>query len=273
MRAAHRYNRYPKSSPMTYGSSKADLNDVSPAPNPSGPQEQPVAVPLESAKENKGAIEALVQEEKKQNSKKQPDPKDDQPKLNFYSQNEDDKKQASSNREIEDANDPEEIIFTQKDTAKVIAHRQKDIQEINFKKQSEREQYSNDNTVSDQYREGQNLPSNYANAHGAHNRRNASSKPKKKSQNQPIKIIKNINNNNYIFNNPQIEIKNPQMQGGSVINAQQYYAASSGQTKSTTQQYPNPNGITVIKENNIIMSGPNMAGPQQTNMMTRRLAE
>ena len=65
------------------------------------------------------------------------------------------------------------------------------------------------------------------------------------------------------------------MQGGSVINTQQYYAASNNnqQTKSTTQQYPNPNGITVIKENNIIMSGPNMAGPQQTNMMGRRLAD
>jgi hypothetical protein len=38
--------------------------------------------------------------------------------------------------------------------------------------------------------------------HGA--RRSGSSKPKKKSQHnqQPIKIIKNINNNNYIFNNP-----------------------------------------------------------------------
>lgn len=45
--------------------------------------------------------------------------------------------------------------------------------------------------------------------HGAHQRRSGSSKPKKKNQNQPIKIIKNINNNNYIFNNPQIEIKNP----------------------------------------------------------------
>lgn len=39
--------------------------------------------------------------------------------------------------------------------------------------------------------------------HGPHQgRRSGSSKPKKKSQNQPIKIIKNINNNNYIFNNP-----------------------------------------------------------------------
>lgn len=45
--------------------------------------------------------------------------------------------------------------------------------------------------------------------HGTHQRRTGSSKPKKKSQQQPIKIIKNINNNNYIFNNPQIEIKNP----------------------------------------------------------------
>jgi hypothetical protein len=41
--------------------------------------------------------------------------------------------------------------------------------------------------------------------HGPHQgRRSGSSKPKKKStnHNQPIKIIKNINNNNYIFNNP-----------------------------------------------------------------------
>ena len=46
--------------------------------------------------------------------------------------------------------------------------------------------------------------------HGPHARRSGSSKPKKKERNQqPIKIIKNINNNNYIFNNPQIEIKNP----------------------------------------------------------------
>ena len=46
--------------------------------------------------------------------------------------------------------------------------------------------------------------------HGAHQRRQGSSKPKKKNNGQmPIKIIKNINNNNYIFNNPQIEIKNP----------------------------------------------------------------
>ena len=45
---------------------------------------------------------------------------------------------------------------------------------------------------------------------GVYSRRNGSSKPKKKPlQQQPIKIIKNINNNNYIFNNPQIEIKNP----------------------------------------------------------------
>lgn len=33
----NRYNRFPKTSPMTYGSSKADLNDVSAAPNPTGP--------------------------------------------------------------------------------------------------------------------------------------------------------------------------------------------------------------------------------------------
>jgi hypothetical protein len=45
--------------------------------------------------------------------------------------------------------------------------------------------------------------------HGIHSRRTGSSKPKKKNQPQPIKIIKNINNNNFIFNNPQIEIKNP----------------------------------------------------------------
>ena len=38
--------------------------------------------------------------------------------------------------------------------------------------------------------------------HGPHSRRSGSSKPKKKERNQPIKIIKNINNNNYIFNNP-----------------------------------------------------------------------
>jgi hypothetical protein len=38
--------------------------------------------------------------------------------------------------------------------------------------------------------------------HGPHARRSGSSKPKKKERNQPIKIIKNINNNNYIFNNP-----------------------------------------------------------------------
>jgi hypothetical protein len=44
---------------------------------------------------------------------------------------------------------------------------------------------------------------------GVYARRNGSSKPKKKAHTQPIKIIKNINNNNYIFNNPQIEIKNP----------------------------------------------------------------
>lgn len=44
---------------------------------------------------------------------------------------------------------------------------------------------------------------------GPHVRRSGSSKPKKKNQNQPIKIIKNINNNNFIFNNQQFEIKNP----------------------------------------------------------------
>jgi hypothetical protein len=41
------------------------------------------------------------------------------------------------------------------------------------------------------------------NMQGNHQRRSGSSKPKKKSNGQqPIKIIKNINNNNYIFNNP-----------------------------------------------------------------------
>lgn len=56
--------------------------------------------------------------------------------------------------------------------------------------------------------------------HGPHGRRSGSSKPKgKKSQSnqQPIKIIKNVNNNNFILNNPHIEIKNPQMIGGNVI--------------------------------------------------------
>ncbi len=53
--------------------------------------------------------------------------------------------------------------------------------------------------------------------HGPHQRRSGSSKPKKKSghsNQQPIKIIKNVNNNNFILNNPHIEIKNPQMMGG-----------------------------------------------------------
>ena len=43
----------------------------------------------------------------------------------------------------------------------------------------------------------------HSNISGPHQRRTGSSKPKKKSNGQqPIKIIKNINNNNYIFNNP-----------------------------------------------------------------------
>jgi hypothetical protein len=72
--------------------------------------------------------------------------------------------------------------------------------------------------------------------HGIHRGRTGSSKPKKKSQQQPIKIIKNINNNNYIFNNPQIEIKNPQMLGGHVIQAQQYYAGQGGQKPLNSSQ-------------------------------------
>jgi hypothetical protein len=40
-----------------------------------------------------------------------------------------------------------------------------------------------------------------------------------------------------------------------------------------SQQYQNQNGITVIKENNIIMNGQNMNNPKQTNIMVRRLAE
>jgi hypothetical protein len=56
--------------------------------------------------------------------------------------------------------------------------------------------------------------------HGAHQRRSGSSKPKKKNQNGNIKIIKNISNHHYIFNNPQIEIKNGQVQGGHMGQAQ-----------------------------------------------------
>lgn len=109
--------------------------------------------------------------------------------------------------------------------------------------------------------------------HGPHSRRSGSSKPKKKERNQPIKIIKNINNNNYIFNNPQIEIKNPQMLGGHIIQTQQYH----GQGMNT--QFAGKNGITVIKENNIavggnmMMQGGSNSSHHPTNMMNRRLAD
>jgi hypothetical protein len=106
--------------------------------------------------------------------------------------------------------------------------------------------------------------------HGPHARRSGSSKPKGKkngSNQQPIKIIKNVNNNNFILNNPHIEIKNPQMIGGNVIHAQNYHPG---------MQKGHNSGVTVIKDNNIVMSGGIMAsgsasGP--TNMMVRRLAD
>jgi len=37
-------------------------------------------------------------------------------------------------------------------------------------------------------------------------------------------------------------------------------------------QYP-PNSVTVLKENNIMMTGQNLSGIAQTNMMGRRLAD
>lgn len=105
-------------------------------------------------------------------------------------------------------------------------------------------------------------------ASSVYTRRNGSSKPKKKTHQQPIKIIKNINNNNYIFNNPQIEIKNPQILGGAV--GQQFYGQHEGSNKVSHIRDEN-GGITVIKENNhnIIMN----SGPPQTNMMIRRNAD
>mmetsp|Transcript_7989 Transcript_7989/g.13401 ORF Transcript_7989/g.13401 Transcript_7989/m.13401 type:complete len:396 (+) Transcript_7989:3-1190(+) len=121
--------------------------------------------------------------------------------------------------------------------------------------------------------------------HGAHSRRSGSSKPKKKGQNQPIKIIKNINNNNYIFNNPQIEIQNPQMLGGHIIQAQHYHGNPNSQASKNGQYGNGMNGITVIKENNIVMNGNIAHGmmgsghlqggthTQPTNMMGRRLAD
>ena len=114
-------------------------------------------------------------------------------------------------------------------------------------------------------------PAQKMGVHGPHGRRSGSSKPKgKKNQNnqQPIKIIKNVNNNNFILNNPHIEIKNPQMIGGNVIQAQNYNAGGQGNKHQS--------GVTVIKDNNIVMHGGIMsqgsAGPP-TNMMVRRLAD
>lgn len=105
---------------------------------------------------------------------------------------------------------------------------------------------------------------------GIYTRRNGSSKPKKKTHQQPIKIIKNINNNNYIFNNPQIEIKNPQILGGTMVTGQQYYGPNDGKQGSHIRD--DGGGITVIKENNhnIIMGS---GGMPQTNMMIRRNAD
>ena len=54
-----------------------------------------------------------------------------------------------------------------------------------------------------------------------------------------------------------------------MIQAQQYHAAS--QPKSS-QNYP-MNGITVIKENNIVMNGNQIPTNQNQGMMGRRLAD
>ena len=56
------------------------------------------------------------------------------------------------------------------------------------------------------------------------------------------------------------------MLGGHVIQAQQYHAAANGPMQSSSKQNHNMQGITVIKENNIVMNGP-------TNMMGRRIAD
>jgi hypothetical protein len=94
---------------------------------------------------------------------------------------------------------------------------------------------------------------NHSALNGPHSRRSGSSKPKKKSQ-QPIKIIKNINNNNFIFNNPQIEIKNPQVLGGSLIQTQNFNGNHSLPLNSKTTTYQSTNGV-MIKDENIVMAG------------------
>jgi hypothetical protein len=112
------------------------------------------------------------------------------------------------------------------------------------------------------------------NVNGPHSRRSGSSKPKKKSGHQQVKIIKNINNNNFIFNNPQIEIKNPQMLGGSFVQAQSFTGAMAMNAKNG----PFGGGVPVIKDDNIVMAGSIPHGfmqtpTQPTNLMGRRLAD
>lgn len=81
-------------------------------------------------------------------------------------------------------------------------------------------------------------------------KRSGSSKPKKKASAQPIKIIKNINNNNYIFNNPQIQFNNNVISGGDAANV---YPGGASSLKSGGPR--DSGGITVIKENNVVFEG------------------